>query len=245
MANYKNILNVEEVSSTNVYLCSLLNAETPPNILVVSAEFQTAGKGQHGNVWHSERGKNLLCSHAVFPEKLPVNEQFILSQIVALALRKTMQSYDIEAHIKWANDIYVGDKKIAGILIETHILGNFISNAVVGIGLNINEIEFPSWIPNPISMAQCSGVLFNKHEVLEQYLQYFEEYFARIAHKKELHEEYLSALYKYRTPAKFSDTSGEFRGSIVGVESDGKLRIQHENGEIRRYYFKEVRFVMC
>ena len=114
MEKYKNILNVEELSSTNVHLFSLLNAEKASNISVVTAEFQTAGKGQQGNSWHSERGQNLLFSHAVFLEKLAVTEQFVLSQIVALALCKTLQSYGINACIKWANDIYVGDKKIAG-----------------------------------------------------------------------------------------------------------------------------------
>ena len=243
MEKYKNILNIEEILSTNVYLFSLLKEKRLPEVPVVSAEFQTAGKGQRGNSWHSERGKNLLFSHAVFPQQLAATEQFILSQIVALALCKTLQSYGINACIKWANDIYVGNRKIAGVLIETQLSGNFVSAAVIGIGLNVNQIDFPEFLPNPTSMALCACKEFDKHEVLERYLQNFEEEFLKIEQEK-IHKKYMTLLYRYKTPARFADANGEFEGTITDVEPSGKLVIRHENGNVHSYYFKEVGFVI-
>jgi len=245
LEKYKNILNIEEISSTNVYLFSLLKEKRLPEISVVSAEFQTAGKGQRGNSWHSERGKNLLFSHVVFPQQLAATEQFILSQIVSLALCKTLQSYGIDACIKWANDIYVGDRKIAGVLIETQLSGDFVSTAVVGIGLNVNQIDFPDFLPNPTSMALCAHKEFDKNEVLQQYLQNFESYFAQLSEREKIHREYTTLLYRYKTPARFADAGGEFEGTIINVEPSGKLVIHHENGNLCSYYFKEVRFVIC
>ena len=222
-----------------------------PKISVVSAEFQTAGKGQQGNSWHSERGRNLLFSHAVFPEKLVAGEQFVLSQTVALALYKTLQSFGIDAAIKWANDVYVGDKKIAGVLIETHLSGNFVSTAVVGIGLNVNQINFPNFLPNPTSMALCAQKEFDKEEVLQQYLQNFENYYAQFSDfrhcelfKTAIHNEYLSKLYRFGKLARFADANGEFNGTITHVEPTGKLIIRHSNGNRCSYYFKEVKFAI-
>jgi BirA family biotin operon repressor/biotin-[acetyl-CoA-carboxylase] ligase len=262
VARYNNILNVEEVSSTNVYLFSLLNAENAQNISVVTAEFQTAGKGQQGNSWHSERGRNLLFSHAVFPHALAANNQFIISQIVALALCKTLQSYGIDACIKWANDIYVGDKKIAGVLIENQLRGNVVSTAVIGIGLNVNQTDFPQFLPNPTSMACCTQQNFDRKEVLEHYLQNFDALASAVTeitgkpvvealevsvHNKEqktIHNKYMINLYRYKTPARFADADGEFEGTIVDVEPSGKLIIRHAGGSLRSYYFKEVKFIV-
>jgi BirA family biotin operon repressor/biotin-[acetyl-CoA-carboxylase] ligase len=224
-----------------------LNAANPLNISVVTAEFQTAGKGQQGNSWHSERGKNLLFSHAVFPQKLAAAEQFILSQIVALTLCKTLQSFGIDACIKWANDIYVGDKKIAGVLIENQLLGALLKTGIVGIGLNVNQTEFPPFLPNPTSMALCAQKVFNKDEVLERYLRNFDELFQSIddiSVRTAIRSEYLSKLYRYQIPARFADANGEFEGSIIDVEQDGKLIIRHSTGTMRSYYFKEVRFLL-
>lgn len=246
MKKYKNILNVEEVLSTNVYLFSLLNAEKASNISVVTAEFQTAGKGQQGNSWHSERSKNLLFSHVVFPEKLVAAEQFILSQIVALALCKTLQSFNIDARIKWANDIYVGNKKIAGVLIENQLIGTLVKNCIIGIGLNVNQTDFPQFLPNPTSMALCAQQLFDKDEVLERYLRNFDEVFLNfetVSMQAAIRNKYLSKLYRYKISARFADANGEFEGTIIDVEQDGKLIIQHSTGNVRSYYFKEVKFL--
>jgi BirA family biotin operon repressor/biotin-[acetyl-CoA-carboxylase] ligase len=230
-----------------VYLCSLLNAANPLNISVVTAEFQTAGKGQQGNSWHSERGKNLLFSHAVFPEKLAAAEQFILSQIVALALCKTLLSFGIDACIKWANDIYVGDKKIAGVLIENQLLGALLKTGIIGIGLNVNQTEFPPFLPNPTSMALCAQQSFDKDEVLERYLRNFDELFQTIddiSVRTAIRSEYLSKLYRHNIFSRFADANGEFEGSIIDVEQDGKLVIQTSISNVRSYYFKEVRFLL-
>lgn len=248
MKKYKKILNVEEISSTNAHLFSLLNAENALNISIVTAEFQTAGKGQQGNSWHSARGENLLFSHVVFPQQLAAVEQFVISQIVALALCKTLQSFGIESCIKWANDIYVGNKKIAGVLIENQLSGNLVKTCIVGIGLNVNQMEFPHGLPNPISMAQCVQKNFDRNEVLELYLQNFESAFSDFENqnisRNAIANDYKRNLFRFQIPARFSDSAGEFEGVITDVKNDGKLVVQGTNGRNQEYHFKEIAFLI-
>ena len=134
---------------------------------VVWADFQTAGRGQRGHEWHSRKGENLTFSAVLEPLFVPIAEQFSVSEVVALSLVDMLAEYGIEARIKWTNDIYVGDKKLVGILIEHSLASTSLRRTIVGIGINVNQKEFDSALPNPVSMTQLLGKEFDLERVLE------------------------------------------------------------------------------
>ena len=143
------IIGLDTVDSTNRYLrdeADVLWNEcaAEKRFVVVVAGHQTAGRGQRGNKWCSNAGENLLFSILVRPgEQLRVDKQFSLSQVVALSLHDTMRCYGIDAKLKWPNDIYVENRKLAGILVELDYSGAFVEQAIIGIGINVNQELFP------------------------------------------------------------------------------------------------------
>ena len=134
---------------------------------IVWAERQTAGRGQRGHTWTSPEGENLTFSMVLEPRFLPVGEQFLLSEAVTLALTDTFAAYGIDTRIKWTNDIYVGDRKLVGILIEHNHAGASLSRTIAGIGINVNQTAFDPALPNPVSLAQAGGRKFNRSRLLE------------------------------------------------------------------------------
>ena len=134
---------------------------------IITAEFQTAGRGQRGNRWSSRVGENLMLSLVLEPTFLHASRQFLLSEAVALGLVDTLAEFGIAARIKWTNDIYVGDRKICGVLIEHDLRGAHLARTIVGIGLNINQVEFDPALPNPTSMCLLAGHEFDREEVLQ------------------------------------------------------------------------------
>ena len=133
---------------------------------VIWAERQTAGRGQRGHTWTSPEGVNLLFSVVLCPTFLPAGEQFGLSQAVALALADTFAAFGIDTRIKWTNDIYAGDRKLVGMLIEHTLAEGHLARTIAGIGINVNQIRFDPSLPNPTSMAQVTSRTFDRHEVL-------------------------------------------------------------------------------
>ena len=142
-------------------------------VTLVSAEEQTAGRGQQGNSWEAEKGKNLLFSLRIHPHTIEAAQQFILSQALALSLKRTPDDYTSDTSIKWPNDIYWKDKKIAGILIENELTGKQITSSVLGVGLNINQTVFHSDAPNPVSLAQIIGHEEERQLILESIIGNF------------------------------------------------------------------------
>ena len=134
---------------------------------IILAQRQTAGRGQRGHTWESREGENLTFSLVLEPLFLPPSEQFLISECVALGVCDALLHYGIEAQIKWTNDIYIGDRKLAGILIEHKLQGSALARTVAGIGLNVNQKAFSDDLPNPISMAQATGREFDREEVLQ------------------------------------------------------------------------------
>ena len=212
---------------------------------VVWAERQSAGRGQRGHTWHSSEGENLTFSVVLTPTFLPINEQFLLSEVVALALVRTLKEYDIECRIKWTNDIYAGDRKIVGILIEHSLSGDTLSRTVVGIGLNINQVDFPDYLPNPTSMAVERGVKFQRREVLERIIANLEELYSALerGQKSRIEQEYIETMYHLNQPHTYAYPDGErFMATIRGVRHSGELCLEHTDGVVREYAFKEVEF---
>ena len=214
---------------------------------VVWADFQTAGRGQRGHEWHSRKGENLTFSVVLEPQFVAIAEQFSVSEVVALSLVDMLAEYDIEAKIKWTNDIYVGDRKLVGILIEHSLAATTLRRTIVGVGLNVNQTEFDSSLPNPVSMAQLLGRQLDAEELLKCFLRHLQHNYEELREgaKEALHERYNSLLYRKDEYHTYARPNGErFKGAIRGTEASGALAIEDEKGETKEYLFKEVEFVI-
>lgn len=214
---------------------------------IVWADFQTAGRGQRGHQWESRAGENLTFTVVLEPHFLPVTEQFLLSETVALSLVDLLSMYGIDARIKWTNDIYVGDKKIVGILIEHIYSGSALSRTMVGIGVNVNQREFSPLLPNPISMALLTGKQFETEDVLRNFESVLQKNYAmlRAGEKDAIQSRYNSLLYRRDEPHIFALPDGtRFTGIIRGVKPMGDLLVEDEKGVVKGYLFKEIEFVI-
>lgn len=240
------IIHLEEVDSTNAYIKrEAANLVAP---LMVIARTQTAGRGQRGNSWEAEPGKNLTFSVLFRPQSFPAISQFSISEATALAVYDFLNLNGIKSKVKWANDIYVGDRKICGILIQ-HSLANFnIGYSVLGIGINVNQTEFVSDAPNPVSMKQITGTTYDLGQLSVQIARCIEERLCKIydrADRDILHEEFKDNLW--RGDGKlypFADTAtGErFDASIVDIDPHGPMTLRLSDNTLRTYEFKEVSF---
>ncbi|MDD6210054.1 MAG: biotin--[acetyl-CoA-carboxylase] ligase [Bacteroidales bacterium] len=241
------VIELDETSSTNEYLRSLFQKNILAEGTTVTAEFQTKGRGQMGNSWESEPGKNLLFSTFLQPGNVLVNEQFIISQIVALSLQEMLEQYIAPVFIKWPNDIYYEERKIAGILIENDICGKKILASVIGIGLNVNQEVFCSDAPNPVSLRQLLRREIDKKELLSAFLSRLLANYALLKEGKEnqIRESYRNALFRKEGFHPYVDKGGNiFNARISGIDNNGKLCLTMENGDSRQYYFKEISFLL-
>ena len=229
------IIHIEETDSTNRWLKA--HGE---GTMVVVADYQTAGKGCGTNSWESERGKNLTFSMLIHPTDIPASQQFRITEVVSVALCEVLEQYIGDVSIKWPNDIYMGDKKICGVLIENRLQGNVIVDSIIGIGLNVNQTEFVSDAPNPVSLRQLLGREIDREALLHDFL----ETFAAVSLSETTYSAYRNKLFRMGKQAVFSDETGRFEGTIQDVETDGRLLIKDLSGQARRYAFKEVQFVI-
>ena len=240
------IIRVEETHSTNSLLREWLEQEALPTGSVIVADFQTAGRGQVGNVWESERGKNLTFSLVLYPQALPVNQQFLISEIAALSVKETLDAYTEGISIKWPNDVYWHDQKICGMLIENDLLGHNLLRSIIGIGINLNQTVFRGDAPNPVSLWQIVQQEVDREMVLRQFLSHFEAYSQALlaGEKAMIHTRYIEALYRRDGYHPYTDAKGTFSARIYGIEPTGHLLLQSSDGAIRRYAFKEVAYLI-
>ncbi|MCC8034486.1 MAG: biotin--[acetyl-CoA-carboxylase] ligase [Rikenellaceae bacterium] len=213
---------------------------------VIVCRSQRRGRGQRGNGWHATPGENLTFSMVLEPRFLPAPEQFLLSMAVSLAAVDTLSGYGIQSLIKWPNDIYVGDRKIAGILIENDICGSTLSRSVAGVGLNVNETDFPAALPNPVSMAGISGRKFDTGEVLALFLDQFDARYRLMEEGSSeiILQDYGSLIYRKGIKAPFRLPSGErFEGTVAEVKPGGALVVESDRGR-EEFLFKEVEFIV-
>jgi len=242
-----NIIRVKTTDSTNRLLKELTAEAGLEEGTVVVAETQTAGRGQKGTSWEAETGQNITCSLLLYPTFLPLKQHFLLSKAVALGVKETLDflfPHLLSFSIKWANDIYYEDRKIAGILIENELMDNRITQCIVGIGLNVNQEVFASDAPNPVSLKQLTGESTHLDYVLEEMIR---RIMCRYQKLKDRQYEEISAVYHdvlYRKNGFFcyEDKNGVFDAQIQSVSDDGFLHLITKEGEERRYAFKEVSF---
>lgn len=245
------IISLDQVDSTNSYLMELLRQDrNRPQLMAVMARSQTAGRGQRGNSWFTSPAANLTCSLLLRSGSIAPQEQYAVSELIAYGLLKTIARYldnDEQKRllrIKWPNDIYYGERKIAGILIEHSITGERIDYSIAGIGLNLNEEHFPEDLPNPVSLKQVTGQTYDPEEVLRRLLRRYgfmlEDFL--MGNYAEVHREYMRRLYRRRGLYPFTDAHGQFLASIKDVLPSGHIVLEREDGSEGTYAFKEVSF---
>lgn len=242
------ITHIDETDSTNRWLrehltggqtpCAIHSTEGLSPCEVVWADYQTAGRGQGTNTWESERGKNLTFSILLHPVDLPANRQFLLSMQVSLAICEALGEHIGDLSIKWPNDIYWRNAKIAGILIENSLQGSVIRDSIVGVGLNVNQRQFLSDAPNPISLWQICEHETAREQLLKDILAALDRLLGQ-----EVREQYLAMLYRRKGFHPYVDKNGAFMAELEDVEDDGHLLLCDDSGAHRRYAFKEVMFI--
>lgn len=245
------MIHLNETDSTNRYLqqlCQEAGNNKVEEFTTVCADYQTAGKGQRGNSWEAAKGANLLFSFVCYPTFVPIRQQFVLSQLISLGIKETLDEYCSDISIKWPNDIYWKEKKICGILIENDLQGNSIGRCISGIGLNINQEVFLSDAPNPISLKQITGEHYQRETILEKVMQRIEQSYQKLkeepAYASELATRYAASLFRREGLHCYQDKDGLFNARLVRVEADGRFVLMDEANQERSYLFKEVQYVL-
>ena len=244
-----NFILLEEVDSTNSYVSH--HASELEDMTMVIADSQTAGRGQRGNSWESERGKNLTMTLLHRPAGLHPREQFAISEAVAIAVTDYLADEGIEASIKWPNDIYVGNKKIAGILIEHSVTSSEIGHSRIGLGLNVNQTTFLSDAPNPVSMSAITGKSYDVSRVAAALGSRLEQRLGEVSDsqsRSDLHVEFLARLWRFDgKPYRFRRRADQtvFDGIILDVAHNGQILIKDTaTDRAEAFWFKEVEFLI-
>lgn len=264
------IIQLDEVDSTNRFLHDY-NGEEGELMTVAVAHKQTAGRGNGSNKWESEEGKNLTFSVLVHPYGVAPSNQYVLLEAMALAVRSALaeqvesvrswsmlEDYDFMFGrlvasgtdcrgftIKWPNDIYWDDRKISGTLSECEISSKDVKSCIIGVGININQREFLSDAPNPVSLSQVMRRNIPVNKVLDSVLGHFEHYLTMVndGMYDELKHEYMDVLYRRMGAYRYSDSAGEFFARIQDVLPTGHLLLRRDDGTLSEYEFKEVKFL--
>ncbi|MBI3502816.1 MAG: biotin--[acetyl-CoA-carboxylase] ligase [Bacteroidetes bacterium] len=253
----KNCIKLEKIHSTNSYLSDLTAEKNLPEGTAVIADEQEQGRGQRGTNWQSEAGKNLTLSILLKPTFLKPDEQFILSKTISLGVLDFIFSINHQPltinhlKIKWPNDIYIGNKKVAGILIENSVSGNYLSHSIVGIGINVNQGKFLAELPNPTSLKLISGKNFDLENCLVELYSCVEKRYLQLrphpqplSHRRgEIDSDYLKNLYRLNEWADYNYKGETIMAKITGISKIGKLILETENKNLE-CDFKEVEFVL-
>lgn len=243
---------LQTVHSTNSFLRELNGGDASFDMELATTEFQTAGRGQKGNSWESEKSKNLLFSILLHPVYVQPSKQFCISEAIALAVIKSLKEIVADElvakdfSVKWPNDIYWKNKKIAGILIENELFGSTIRDCIVGVGININQQNFISDAPNPVSLYNILGVNTNVEELLDTIIKQFVANVSMIENGQTalLHNEYMDSLFRRKGIYPYRDADSEFMATIKDVREDGRLILTDSDDKERIYEFKEVAIVL-
>ena len=224
---------IKTTNSTNTLLKQLAAEGNPPEFIY--AGYQTAGRGQTGNSWESEADKNLLCSILLPPNK----NLYFLNIAVGVAL---LQVIGEDFTIKWPNDIYWQNKKVAGILVENAIIGNEIRYSIAGIGLNVNQTTFVSDAPNPISLKQIRGQEYDIERLMNQLLEQVQNVLSEP--EETIWSYYKAHLYRREGFWPYEDKNGIFEAAIQDVLPTGEIVLRDTNGQIRQYEFKQIKYIL-
>ena len=239
-------------SVTSTLLCCNAAALAPGDFLLVTAEEQTAGRGQRGTTWESRRGENLTFTIGWRDIGVLPRDQFLISEVCALAVAYTVEErlqdagIDEVVCVKWPNDVYVGERKICGMLIEHSLTGGRIDSSMAGIGINVNQTHFAGDAPNPVSLKQLTGLTHPRERVMERFVAHFMRGIAALQTKQYEHVEHDFAARLFRRTGwhTFRDAEGMFRGEFVAIARNGILTLRKTDGTSHDYAFKEVDFCL-
>jgi BirA family biotin operon repressor/biotin-[acetyl-CoA-carboxylase] ligase len=241
-----NIIKLDAIDSTNTYLRQLSSVEKLDDFTIVMTASQTAGKGQMGTEWKTEKGKNLTFSVFKKISCLENDEGFYISMATSLAIYNGLKYFQIpKLAIKWPNDILSENQKICGILIENVIQNSKMTAAIIGIGINVNQTNFEVGL-NASSLKNSIGINFDLDEVLFQIVEQLKKYSHLITERAfdTLKEEYESLLFRKDKPSTFRTPNGElFMGFILGVAEDGKLNVMLEDEVVVAFDLKEIKLM--
>ena len=241
-------IKVSQTASTNTYLSRL--AATLPGGTVIYTPSQTAGRGQKGNSWESEDGKNLTFSMLLKRPLVSARDQFYLSEAAALAVVETLTAEAGDGFsVKWPNDVYWHDKKECGMLIENSLDGSDIATSIIGIGINVNQERFVSDAPNPVSLIQITGREHDLMTILKRVCTRIQEMVNSLdddTARERLHQQYMAVLYRNDGQLHpYEDAAGNrFMASVAGIAPDGTLSLRKEDGTTHTYLFKEVKHII-
>ena len=241
-------IKVSQTASTNTYLSRL--AATLRGGTVIYTPSQTAGRGQKGNSWESEDGKNLTFSLLLKRPPVKARDQFYLSEVAALAVVEALSAEAGDSFtVKWPNDVYWQDKKACGMLIENSLDGSDIATSIVGIGINVNQEHFLSDAPNPVSLINITGREHDLMALLKRVCSRIEQLVESLGDadaRTDLHQRYMAALYRNDGQLHpYEDAAGNrFMAMVTGIAPDGTLTLRHEDGTTHDYLFKEVRHII-
>jgi BirA family biotin operon repressor/biotin-[acetyl-CoA-carboxylase] ligase len=241
-----NLLYFENLPSTNSHAAYLLKSESLPEGTIIYTKYQSSGKGYAGNSWESEDGKNLLISVILFPAFLKPSDQYNISMAISLGICDFLTRYIPGCSVKWPNDIYINNDKIAGILIESAIIADKLEYSIAGIGLNINQEKFISQAPNPVSLKMITGKTFDLPGTLVLLAKDLDKRYKQLiaGETVKIREDYKSKLYRINNWSSFRDINGIFTGRILTIGDYGSLKIETSDSQIRVYSFKEVEFIL-
>lgn len=240
----KDVHYLPECHSTNDKAIQLIKEKKAHEGTIIVCDHQTHGKGQRGNSWMTQKGLNLTFSIILCPSFMDISEQFYLNMAVSNSIRTLFQEYTHMLKVKWPNDLIVPEYgKLGGVLIENTFSGERWEFAVVGIGININQLEFES--SKATSLARITGNQFDLRELFRLLVTQIEQGYLKLRRGKwaEIKSEYLHHLYLKDQKSRFKDARGEFEGLIAGISKDGKLEIELENGEMELFGSKEIVFL--
>lgn len=241
MSDRADYIFLEQVSSTNDYAAELLKSGKAKHLQTIRTDFQSAGKGQKGSSWESERGKNLLASIILLPEQMEADKAFFISMAASLAITDALRPLVPEVKIKWPNDIYFRKRKLGGILIENSIGHGRILSSVTGIGLNINQSRFPDHLPNPISLAQITGKSWPVETIFHSI---YDSFRTRVAHLDKnlsgLKKDYTARLLGYQEFLDYSAEGEIFRARLTDVLDTGEIILVEKENKKKKFGFKEI-----
>ena len=237
----KDSFHVKSTTSTNNLLCEMSRRYDLPEGFILYADFQTSGRGQQENSWEAEKRKNLLFSLLLYPTHIPIQEQFVISQAVGIGIKRVLDKYTEKISVKWPNDIYWNDEKIAGILIENSLAGTGIKDSIIGVGLNVNQEKFEKSV-NPVSLKQITGKSYSRKKLLKEIKESILEIYCNWD-TEQIRSKYIQVLYRNNGYFPYSSQNETFEARITSVRSDGQLDLEERSGKKRSFYFKEVKFV--
>jgi BirA family biotin operon repressor/biotin-[acetyl-CoA-carboxylase] ligase len=239
------IVHLDTADSTNNYAVRELLTKSLNEGTVFVADCQNKGRGQGQSSWESAKGLNLTFSIVLYPKSVEIKRQFTISKSISLGVLDFLSGFTSGLSVKWPNDIYAGDRKIAGILIETAISAGKFTRAIVGIGLNINQELFISDAPNPVSLKNLTGQTYNLPVMLDVLCKKLDHRYFQLAggNPGVVDQDYERLLYRRGTWARFMADGGSFEGLITGVDSEGQLVMETRSEGMKSFQFREVKFL--